>query len=261
MARYQVILAYDGTEYQGFQKQAKARTVQGVVEDALLKLNWSGAAILAAGRTDAGVHASGQVIAFDMDWRHSPWELLRALNANLPPDVAARDIQIAGPEFHPRYDAVSRCYRYYIFCEPLRSPLKERYAWRVWPGLELARLQAAANRLTGSHDFSAFGSPSRPGGKTVRTVSRAEWFEEGHLLVFEIVSQAFLYHMVRRLVSLQVEIGQGRRDVEQLVEYLRAPAGEKVPGLAPAQGLVLVEVRFEKNRLAEVGPESLNNDE
>jgi tRNA pseudouridine38-40 synthase len=244
MARYKVILAYDGTEYQGFQKQAGVSTVQGVVEDALLKLEWDGAVFLAAGRTDAGVHASGQVIAFDIDWRHSPMELLRALNAYLPTNVAARDIRIANPGFHPRYDAVSRCYRYHIFCDALRSPLKERYAWRVWPRADLVRLHDAASMLTGSHDFSAFGSPPQPGGKTMRTVSRAEWFEEGSLLVFEIVSQAFLYHMVRRLVSFQVEIGQGRREVDQLEGYLAAPSGEMVQGLAPAHGLVLVEVRY-----------------
>ena len=258
MARYQVILAYDGTEYQGFQKQARARTVQGVVENALWKLNWSGSSLLAAGRTDTGVHASGQVIAFDLDWGHSPSELLRALNAHLPPDVAARDIRIASPEFHPRYQAVSRCYRYHIFCEPLRSPLKERYAWRVWPVTDLTRLQAAASRLTGEHDFSAFGTPSKTGGKTIRTVSRAEWFEQGPLLVFEIVSQAFLYHMVRRLVSFQVEIGQGRHEVEQLVEHLSAPPAGLAQGLAPAQGLVLVEVHYETGVVGQVG---LDNEE
>jgi tRNA pseudouridine38-40 synthase len=259
MVRYQVILAYDGTEYQGFQKQASARTVQDVIEDALLKLNWSGMTLLAAGRTDAGVHASGQVIVFDMEWKHSPSDLLRALNAYLPPDVAARDIKVAGPEFHPRYDAVSRCYRYHLFCDPQRNPLQERYAWRVWPGVDLARLRVAASQLTGSYDFSAFGRPFRPGGKTIRTVSRAEWFFQGQLLVFEIVSQAFLYHMVRRLVSFQVEIGQGRREVGQLVGYLQTPPGEMVPGLAPAQGLLLLEVEYGTGGSSGVRPAGLDN--
>jgi tRNA pseudouridine38-40 synthase len=259
MVRYQVILAYDGTEYQGFQKQAMARTVQGVVEEALRKLSWGGTSLLAAGRTDAGVHASGQVIAFDLEWRHSPAELLRALNAHLPPDVAARDIRIASPGFHPRFDAAWRCYRYHILCDPLRSPLKERYAWRVWPSPDLARLRAAARRLTGRHDFMAFGSPPQLGGKTTRTISRAEWFEEGPLLVFEIVSQAFLYHMVRRLVFFQVEIGQGRRQIDQLVERLEAPGSEMVQDLAPAQGLVLVEVRYAKGRVDEGRPANLDN--
>jgi tRNA pseudouridine38-40 synthase len=247
MARYQVILAYDGTEFQGFQRQARVRTVQGVIEDALRKLGWQGASLLAAGRTDAGVHASGQVIAFDLQWQHSPLDLLMALNANLPADVAARDIHIASPEFHPRYDAVSRCYRYHIFCEPVRSPLRERYAWRVWPLADPDRMQEAASRLSGSHDFAAFGNPPQPGGKTIRTVTRAEWLAVGPLLVFEIVSEAFLYHMVRRLVSFQVEIGQGRREMAQVEQYLGHPAREMVQGLAPPQGLVLVEVLYRHN--------------
>jgi tRNA pseudouridine38-40 synthase len=196
-----------------------------------------------------------------MEWKHSPSELLQALNAHLPLDVAARSIQISSPGFHPRYDAVSRCYRYYIFCDPQRSPLNERYAWRVWPGAELPRLQEAASLLVGEHDFSAFGSPPRPDGKTMRTVSRAEWFEEGPLVEFEIVSQAFLYHMVRRLVSFQVEIGQGRRQVEQLSGCLEAASAEMVQGLAPAHGLVLVEVRYGKERSGEAGPANLDNDE
>jgi tRNA pseudouridine38-40 synthase len=251
MARYQVILAYDGTEFQGFQKQADARTVQGVIEVALRKLNWQGETLLAAGRTDTGVHAAGQVIAFDLHWGHTPDELLRALNANLPADVAVRQVRLALPDFHPRYDAVSRCYRYHILCEPVRNPLMERYAWRVWPPVDFVRLDRAASSLLGSHDFSAFGNPPHPGGRTVRSVTRAEWFQEGALLVFEIVSRAFLYHMVRRLVSFQVEIGQGRYENGALTTSLDEAPAEMVPGLAPAQGLVLKEICYPAERLVE----------
>jgi tRNA pseudouridine38-40 synthase len=244
MARYQVILAYEGTEFQGFQRQADARTVQGVVENVLRKLNWQGKTVLSAGRTDTGVHAAGQVIAFDLQWAHTPDDLLRALNANLPADVAARQVMLASDNFHPRYDAISRCYRYHILCEPVRSPLVERYAWRVWPPVDLDRLQEVAVYLPGSHDFAAFGNPPQPGGRTVRTITRAEWFLEGPLLVFEIVSRAFLYHMVRRLVSFQVEIGQGRREIAALVASLNEPEAGMVSGLAPAHGLVLREVCY-----------------
>jgi tRNA pseudouridine38-40 synthase len=133
MARYKLILAYDGTEFFGSQRQSDERTVQSVLEAALRKLDWQGTSILLAGRTDRGVHASGQVAAFDLDWNHPPETLLRALNANLPPDVAARRISFAASAFHPRFDAVSRTYRYEIFCDPVRNPLRERYAWRVDP--------------------------------------------------------------------------------------------------------------------------------
>ena len=133
MARYQVILAYDGTDFWGFQRQpgnVKRRTVQGVVEAALKQLGWSGEKILAAGRTDTGVHASGQVVAFDLDWQHDEDALLAALNAHLPQDVAVWAVQRAADDFHPRYAARSRCYEYRLFCQPRRHPLLERYAWQ-----------------------------------------------------------------------------------------------------------------------------------
>jgi tRNA pseudouridine38-40 synthase len=251
MARYQIILAYDGTEFQGFQRQADARTVQGVVEFVLRKLNWQGKTLLAAGRTDTGVHATGQVIAFDLQWVHTPGDLLRAMNANLPMDVAVQQVMPALPDFHPRYDAISRCYRYHILCEPVRNPLIERYAWRVWPPVNLDRLNHAASSLLGSHDFSAFGNPPRPGGRTVRAVTKAEWFREGPFMVFEIASRAFLYHMVRRLVSFQVEIGQGRHEDGAMTASLNEPPAGMVTGLAPAQGLVLKEICYPPEKLVE----------
>ncbi|MDD5369209.1 MAG: tRNA pseudouridine(38-40) synthase TruA [Anaerolineaceae bacterium] len=243
MARYQVILAYDGTHFKGYQRQAQARTVQAVVEAALRQLGWRGRAVLSAGRTDSGVHASGQVIAFDLEWAHPVEELLSALNANLPEAVAARDIQVADPAFQPRFWAVSRRYRYRVFCQATRDPLRERYAWRVWPPVELSLLHEAAEVITGVHNFRAFGSPPRPGGSTQREVFSAEWQADGDALVFEVCANAFLYHMVRRLVFLQVQVGQGRLRVADLKIGLDEGAG-LTPGLAPAHGLVLVAVQY-----------------
>lgn len=247
MARYQVILAYDGTDFSGFQRQAlssQTRTVQGVVEAALRQLGWQGRSILSAGRTDAGVHASGQVIALDLEWRHSPEALRAAMNANLPPDVAAKSVELAEPDFHPRYHALARRYRYRIFCRPVRDPLLERYAWRVWPPVELEPLQQAAAFLTGSHDFAAFGTPPRLGGATVREVFQVGWEQNGSNLTFEILANAFLYHMVRRLVSFQVAIGQGELQAHAMSEHLKGGSQTFVQGLAPPQGLTLVEVIY-----------------
>ncbi|HEY5669313.1 MAG TPA: tRNA pseudouridine(38-40) synthase TruA [Anaerolineales bacterium] len=244
MARYQVILAYDGTQYHGFQRQAKAHTVQGVIEATLRELGWSGRAILAAGRTDTGVHASGQVIAFDLDWKHSPDELGAALNAQLPDDVAARSVMQVEVDFHPRYDALARTYRYRIYCWENRDPLLDRYAWRVWPALDLDLLQQAASLLVGRQDFAAFGSPPRPSGSTQRTVFQAQWTRYDHELIFLITADAFLYRMVRRLVSFQVEIGQGRRELEALRQALELPPDSAVQGLAPAHGLTLLKVVY-----------------
>lgn len=243
MARYQVILAYDGTDFQGFQRQANVRTVQGVVETALASLGWPGQTIYCAGRTDTGVHGAGQVIAFDLEWLHSPDELGRALNAHLPADVAVRTVREAASDFHPRYDAKGRTYQYRIYCEPNRDPLRDRFCWRVWPELDLDLLQQAARLLPGIHDFAAFGTPPRPGGHTIREVFRAGWEPQAGGLLFEVSANAFLYHMVRRMVYLQVMVGQRRLELEHLAQAVCA-AQPQPPGLAPAQGLVLKEVQY-----------------
>ena len=247
MARYQSILAYDGTDFSGFQRQAgrkSNRTIQGEVERALRVIGWQGKSILAAGRTDAGVHASGQVIAFDLDWSHTDQDLQAALNANLPADAALHALTLARPEFHPRFDAVARRYRYRVFCQPWRDPLRERYAWRVWPECDLQLLNQAAARIVGEHDFGAFGSPTRSGGGTTRTVSKADWSIEGDERTFEVTANSFLFRMVRRLVSLMVRIGQGAVQLETINSCLQGRQKDLVKGVAPACGLTLVEVSY-----------------
>jgi tRNA pseudouridine38-40 synthase len=254
MARYQIILAYDGTHFLGSQRQAASRTVQGELEKALRKLGWNRQTVYLAGRTDTGTHASGQVAAFDLDWGHGLDELHKALNAHLPQDMAVREVKVAEDAFHPRFDASSRCYRYRLFCTGVRDPLRERYAWRVWPGVtELTPLAAI---WLGTHDFAAFGTPPRTEGSTVRTVLSAEWQNHGDEWTFDIQADAFLYRMVRRLVYVQVAVGQGRLLAETLVRALennpgsvrevRKEAQSRIPAsLAPASGLTLVEVRYD----------------
>lgn len=243
MARYQVILAYDGTAFSGYQRQAIERTVQGVVEEALVNIGWQGTAILGAGRTDAGVHASGQVVAFDLEWEHSEEDLQKALNANLPADAAAQKVRLVGDSFHPRYDALSRGYRYHIFCQPHRDPLRERFAWRVWPTPDPAKMQAACQDLVGSHDFAAFGTAPKPGGSTIREIFAANWHPDGDGFQFTIEANAFLYHMVRRITWLMIEIGQGKSAQDDVTQYLSGERG-LMQGLAPAQGLFLETVRY-----------------
>jgi len=250
MARYQVILAYDGTDFVGSQRQAKkSRTVQGELEKALRKLGWSGRSILLAGRTDTGVHAAGQVVSFDLDWQHADGDLLRALNANLPVDMAARDVCVAPAEFHPRFDATSRRYRYRLFCEPVRDPLHEKSAWRVWPKIDGDLLQKAAPLFVGQHDFVSYGTPPRAGSSTVRTVMNSSWQRMNDEWHYEVQANAFLYRMVRRLVFVQVAVAQGKISVEAVSGSLAARAeGQErsiLPsGLAPAHGLTLVEVTY-----------------
>ena len=243
MVRYQVNLAYDGTNFQGFQRQGKVRTVQAEVENALRQLNWQGRTILFAGRTDSGVHASGQIVVFDLEWAHSLEALGRALNANLPTDVSVRQVKEAKAEFHPRFDAVSRTYRYKVYFQAERDPLKDRYAWRLFPAIELDKLQDAAKCLVGTHDCSAFGAPMKAGGSTIRCINKAEWTQGNGNLWFEINANAFLYHMVRRVVYLQVAVGQNRISLEELKEAVGS-AQPQIPGLAPPQGLVLEHIEY-----------------
>jgi tRNA pseudouridine38-40 synthase len=250
MARYQIILAYDGTDFLGSQRQAGSRTVQLVLENALRKIGWKGKSVLLAGRTDTGTHASGQVAAFDLEWRHPLQKLQDALNASLPSDMAVWQTNIVPAHFHPRYDAVSRRYRYRLFCSEQRDPLRERYAWRVWP--EVCDLTLLAKIWPGEHDFIAFGSPLRAGGSTIRTVFSAHWQQKGSEWTFEIEANAFLYRMVRRLVYVQVAAGHGQLTAGTLARALdddpaiRQSARKEIPaGLAPAAGLTLCEVRYD----------------
>src|SRR5262245_51537786 len=179
MARYQLTLAYDGTEFFVSQGQTNKRTVQGELEKILKKLGWTGRSVILSGRTDTGVHATGQVASVDLHWLHSDDNLLHALNAALPDDMAVHRARMVYSGFHPRFDASSRCYQYRLFCQPLRHPIRERFAWRKWPEINPELLVDTAKLLLGTYDFSAFGSPTTPKGTTVRTVMKAEWTQIG----------------------------------------------------------------------------------
>jgi len=244
MARYQIIFAYDGTQFSGSQRQAQKRTVQSILENALQKLGWEGRSILLAGRTDTGVHASGQVAAVDLNWRHPVEDLCSALNSKLPQDMAVRSVRMVDDRFHPRFDALSRHYRYRLYIQPTRDPLRDRYSWRIWPNLKVELVEAAADLLIGEHDFAAFGSPTRVNGSTGRTVTLAKWAADGDQWIFDVVADAFLYRMVRRMVFAQVAVGLGKIELEvfrQAVELQKSLAA----GLASPAGLTLVEVKYE----------------
>ena len=225
------------------QRQVKKRTAQGELENALRTIGWTGRSVLIAGRTDSGVHAEGQSVTLDFEWAHSPEDLLAALNANLPSDLSVREAREVRPDFHPRFDARSRRYRYRLFCDPIRDPVRERFAWRVWPALDEELLREAAPVFLGKHDFAAFGSPTSVNGSTVRTVMSARWTGSAKEWQFEVEADAFLYRMVRRLVFVQVSVAQRRISFEQVRQALETQTRLRA-GLAPAHGLSLVEVTY-----------------
>jgi tRNA pseudouridine38-40 synthase len=171
------------------------------------------------------------------------------LNANLPADMAIQGISIVSPGFHPRFDAISRCYRYRLYCQQVRDPLREKSAWRVWPKIDGEALQKVAPLFVGQHDFASYGTPPRAGSSTVRTVMNTSWQAKEDEWHFEVQANAFLYRMVRRLVFVQVAVAQGIILVEAVARSLDEQAGDLersvLPsGLAPAHGLTLVEVAY-----------------
>jgi len=243
MERYQLILAYDGTLFFGYQRQGKARTVQLVLEEALRQLDWQEKSTLCAGRTDSGVHASGQVVSFGLEWKHSLNDLRNAINARLPEDMSVLKVEIVSPEFHPRFDALSRKYEYQLYFSPSRIPLKNRLAWRIWPEIEIERLQETSPFFLGVHDFSAFGGPMKPGASTIREVLESRWQHRDEGLVYQITATAFLYHMIRRVVWQQVLCATGRISLIELQDGIEK-AAPLPPGMAPPNGLTLVRVSY-----------------
>jgi len=243
MARYQVILSYDGTEFHGFQRQGNERTVQLEVENALRVMGWEGRSILASGRTDTGVHASGQVIAFDLNWAHPVETLLKAMSAHLPVDIGVKGAGIVRDDFHPRFDALRRTYRYQIYFQPHRDPLRDRYAWRLWPEPQSGLPNDAAGLFLGEHDFKSFGSPMKPGASTIRVVTASHWSETPDGWLYEISANAFLYHMVRRSVFMQVQTVMHKFGLEDLRMCVQQ-AAPSLPGMAPANGLNLYAVDY-----------------
>ena len=239
--RYRARVEYDGTDFAGFQVNPGKRTVQGVLEDALWRLgDGVERRVDGAGRTDAGVHAEGQVIAFSYDGHLTATGLGRTLATLLPGDVAIRDLRRTTLDFHPRYAARYREYRYTVWNGP-RSPLRERTALGVRVPLDTAAMARAGSAFTGRHDFSAFGATDR---SPVRTVSVVRVGREGRLVTIDVRADSFLRGMVRRMVALLLEAGLGKMDAAA-VRTAMVVGGPALSGAAaPAKGLCLRRVAF-----------------
>ena len=245
---YRATVQYDGSAYNGFQRQRRGTpSIQAELERALARLAGRPIRVIGAGRTDTGVHALGQVIGFTIDWprRHGPAALLRALNANLPPDIAVIELAEASTGFHPRFDARRRTYEYHVCMTPVRRPLLRQRAWQMAQALDMTRMNAAAALLIGEHDFATFGRPT-VGDSTVRAVYVAEWRQEGELLVFRICANAFLQRMVRSIVGTLVAVGRGRLTVAEFEAALAARDRGQSAGLAPPHGLYLISVEYDE---------------
>ena len=255
MRRIALLLEYDGTRFAGSQFQPDAATVQGEVEAAIEEITQEKARLALAGRTDAGVHALGQVGAFDINGGLNLEVLFRALNAVLPKDIAIRGIEEVEPGFDPRRRAVRRHYRYLIDNGPARPVLGRGEVWYVGGELDVEAMATAAQLLVGVRDFAAFAGPVEGGGSTGRDLQRLEVTRDGRRVRIDAVGNAFLPHQVRRMTGALVEVGRSRIGIDAFGALLAGPSGSAGPA-APARGLTLVAVEYEQPLFAPMESEA-----
>lgn len=247
MTRYKIIMAYDGTEFHGFERQPKLRTVQGVLEKALFKMTKGQAVtVQGSGRTDAGVHALGQVIHFDYPGLIPAENMKRALNALMPLDTEILQSEIVTDSFHARFNTKGKTYLYRVDRGRYTNPFTRHYTGHYPYPLQLDRIQTALEDVQGTHDFTSFAASGGVIKNKVRTIYEAKMWPvaEANELRFEFYGNGFLYNMVRILVATLLEIGNGRREVHDFLRLYEVKDRQQARGTAPASGLYLKKVFY-----------------
>jgi tRNA pseudouridine38-40 synthase len=239
-----LVIEYDGTDFAGWQRQDGQRTVQGCLEAAIETMTGSKTLLRGAGRTDAGVHAQGQVANFQTEAGIPPGGFLRGLNAELPPDIAVLELCEVAPEFDARFAARGKLYRYQIWNHLVRAPLHRRTSWHCRAPLDLAAMRDAATVFIGEHDFRAFRAADCERKTTVRIVRQLEVRRTGALITCDVEGTAFLKNMVRILVGTLVAVGRGKLTREDLLRIQAAGDRTQAGMTAPAAGLTLVRVTY-----------------
>ncbi len=249
MPAVRLTIEYDGTDYHGWQRQPAAPTIQSAIESAIFRISGEHASVVGAGRTDAGVHAAGQVAHFWTQAALEPHVWYRALNAVLPPDVKVIAADTVPESFHARFSAVRKRYRYRILNRPGPSPLERRTSWHVPYQINLSTMRRAAASLVGSHDFRAFEAADRSHDAARDTqcrLTRCSIRRQGDVVVVEIDGNRFLKYMVRNIVGTLVEVGSARRPADDVARILRSRDRRRAGVTAPAHGLTLIHVQYRK---------------
>lgn len=235
---------YDGTNYHGWQIQPNCESIQSVLERAVSTFTGTRTQVVGSGRTDAGVHALGQVASFVCEKELSPHRIRRALNALTPPEITIKEVAIVADFFDPRRDARSRIYEYQILNRPTASPFYRNRAWHLHQPLNIEVMRAAIACLLGEHDFSSFRAAGCDAAHPVRKVYQTAIEQRGELLIYRVEATAFLRHMVRNIVGTLVEVGWGERTPETFKQLLELRDRTQAGKTAPAHGLFLVEVKY-----------------
>ena len=244
MRTFKVTLAYDGTAFAGWQMQAGPRTVQGVFEDALQPIDARRTVVHAAGRTDAGVHAVGQVVSFSLESTIASEALLRALNVRLPDDVRVMRVDEAAADFNARFHARRKTYHYALCNAAVVLPQVRHFVWHIPQPLDVEAMSAAAAALVGEHDFAAFQASGGDVVSTRREIITSHVARREGRVIYEVTGTGFLRHMVRNIVGTLVDIGRGRRPVEDMQRVLASRDRARASATAPAQGLTLWTVEY-----------------
>lgn len=245
MRNFKIVIQYEGTKYQGWQRQeSTGNTIQGKFEAILSKMTGSKVQIDGSGRTDAGVHAYGQVANFKINTHMSAQEILEYINRYLPEDIGVIEIREMPERFHSRLNAVGKTYRYRIWNSDLPCVFDRRYVYEFPQKLDIEAMRRAAAYCIGRHDFKAFTSNKKSKKSTVRTIESIEIQQSGPEIVITYKGDGFLYHMVRILMGTLIEVGQGTRRVEEMERLIASGTREMAGALAPAKGLALMEVRY-----------------
>lgn len=244
MNRYLIEIEYNGADYAGWQIQPDVRTVEGVIEQAFSKILQTPIDIIGQGRTDAGVHASGQTAHLDLPEDVDIYKLIHGVNGLVGDNIYIKHIEPVKPEFHARFDALTRRYRYTVLAYP--SPLLIEYGWYSGYVIKLAELNACAEMLIGDHDFDGFSKFNEENYTTICTVFDAKWVNQPHSVYFEIEANRFLRNMVRRLVGTMMEVSRGKMTREEFADILSNKSEVKAAYTAPAKGLNLNEVFYKK---------------